>query len=227
MVFAQLFRRLMFAASLLCTASLFAQDARPQPIPPMEEASAHRPAPQVVYAGGKLQITAHHVELGDILDAIRVHTGTVISAPLTVTAQPVSIKVGPATLLDVMTDLFEAAECNYIVVGSAAHPPTLRISVFPKPTEPELIEFVADAAPTPKTVGNTPDLSNVTVTEPANDAELGSVVSKPKQVDAAGGEGPKESEPKRQAEGDKDTEKPNPEDVGSGQQQQITAAPKK
>jgi hypothetical protein len=231
MVFAQVFRRLIFATSLLCTAPLFAQEARPQPIPPMEEASSHRPAPQVVYADGKLQITAHHVELGDILDAIRVHTGAVISAPLTVTTQPVSIKVGPATLLDVMTDLLETAECNYIVVGSAAHPATLRISVFPKPAEPEVVDFVADATTTPKNAGNTPDSSIVTVPEPTNDAELGSVAATPKQAETESGEGPKQAAPNKQAgdakTAEKETENPNPDGVGSNQEQQITAAPKK
>jgi hypothetical protein len=227
MVFAQVFRRLIFATSLLCTAPLFAQEARPQPIPPMEEASSHRPAPQVVYADGKLQITAHHVELGDILDAIRVHTGAVISAPLTVTTQPVSIKVGPATLLDVMTDLLETAECNYIVVGSAAHPATLRISVFPKPTAPEVLEFVADAASTPKNVGNKPDSSIVTVPETSNEAELGSVAATPKQPDAAAAsEEPKPAAVAQQPDGARNAEKPSPEPTTANPEQQVAAAPK-
>jgi hypothetical protein len=227
MMFAPVARRFVVAASLLCTAPLFAQEARPQPIPPMEQASAHRPVPHVAYADGKLQIAAQHVELGDILDAIRVHTGAVISAPLAVTAQPVSIKLGPATLLDVMTDLLETAECNYIVVGSAAHPATLRISVFPKPTEPEVVEFVADAASTPKTEGNKPDASNVTVPEPSNEAELGSVGGTPKQVDAVAtpGEEPKQTEAQQAGEV-KNLEKPSPEASTANPEQQITAVPK-
>jgi hypothetical protein len=227
MTFAPVARRFVVAVSLLCTASLFAQEARPQPIPPMEQASPHRPVPQVAYADGKLQIAAQHVELGDILDAIRVHTGAVISAPLAITAKPVSIKLGPATLLDVMTDLFETAECNYIVLGSAAHPATLRISVFPKPTEPEVVEFVAETAPTPKTEGNKPDASNVTVPEPSNEAELGSVGGTPKQVDAAAtpGEEPKQAVTQQAGEV-KNVEKPSPEANTANPEQQITAVPK-
>ena len=229
MVFAPVARRFLVAASLLCTASLFAQNndaARPQPIPPMEGASAQRSTPHVVYADGKLQITAQHVELGDILDAIRVHTGAVISAPLTVTAQPLSIKLGPATLLDVMTDLLETAECNYIVVGSAAHPATLRISVFPKPTEPDIVEYVADAPPTPKTEGNKPDSSIVTVPEDANEAELGSVAGSPKQEETAAGE-PKQVAPHNQGGDTRETENHDPANVVPDQQQhQVTATPK-
>ena len=227
MMFAPVARRFVVAASLLCTAPVFAQEARPQPIPPMEQASAHRPVPHVAYADGKLQIVAQHVELGDILDAIRVHTGAVITAPLTVTGQPVSIKLGPATLLDVMTDLFETAECNYIVVGSAAHPATLRISVFPKPTEPEVVEFVAETAPTPKTDGNKPESSNVTVPETSNKAELGSVVATPKQVGAAAAPGEEPKQTVAQQAGElKNVEKPSPEANTANPEQQITAVPK-
>lgn len=227
MTFAPVARRFVVAASLLCTAPLFAQQAGPQPIPRMEEASAHRPVPHVAYADGKLQIEAQHVELGDILDAIRVHTGAVISAPLVITAKPVSIKLGPATLLDVMTDLFETAECNYIVLGSATHPATLRISVFPKPTEPEVVEYVADAASTPKTEGNKPDSSNVTVPEPSNEAELGSVGGTPKQVDAAAapGEEPKQTVAQQAGEA-RNAEKPSPEASTANPEQQVTVAPK-
>lgn len=161
------------ALTICLTGSLFAaaQESIPQPIPSFEEPVIRRSEPQVAYADGKLRITARQATLGDIFEAVRSRSGAVIAAPPEIAAQQISLKVGPATILDVITDLLETAECNYVVVGSTAKPASIRVSVTPKPSEKEVAAFVAQADANLTAPGNIPDSPIVTVNEPANRAQ--------------------------------------------------------
>jgi len=164
-------RRITLAVCLLGSTFVTAQESKPQPIPPFEEAPIRRLEPEVAYADGKLRITARLATLGDVLGAIHSRTCAVISAPPEIAAQQISLKVGPATVLDVITDLLDTAECNYVVVGSQARPASIRVSVTRKPTEPELTAFAHQAEATLSEPGNKPDSPIVTVTEPVVEAQ--------------------------------------------------------
>jgi hypothetical protein len=165
------FRRIALAAALFCTVPVLAQDNLPRPIPSFEATSVRRSEPEVTYADGKLRIVAHSVTLGEILDSVRIRSGAVISAPTAIAAQPVSLKVGPGALLDVITDLLDIADCNYIVVGSAARPSTLKVVVTAKPSEAELTTFARQAEANLSLPENSPDPSIVTLPETVNEAE--------------------------------------------------------
>jgi hypothetical protein len=175
-----IFRRIALAtATLLCTLPTFAQDKAPQPIPRFEDELVPQIPPEVTYADGKLRIVARQATLADILDAIRTRSGAVVSAPPGIASEPISVKLGPATVLEVIRELLDTADCNYVVVGNAERPAGIRVAVFPKPSgeEPEVFESPAEA--NLKAPGNIPEEWNVTFTKLPDGAESNSSPREP------------------------------------------------
>lgn len=165
------FRRIALAAALFSTVPVLAQDNLPRPIPSFEATSVRRSEPQVTFADGKLRIVARQVTLGELFDSVRIRSGAVITAPPAIAAQPVSLKAGPGALLDVITDLLEIADCNYIVVGTPASPSSVKVIVSAKPSEAELTAFERQAQASLTLPGNSPDPSIVTLPATVNEAE--------------------------------------------------------
>jgi hypothetical protein len=180
-------RRVAFAAAILiCSVPALAQDKAPQPIPRFEDEVVPHIPPEVTYTDGSLRIVARQARLAEVLDAIRAETGAVVSVNPEIAEQPVSIKLGPATLLSVINDLLQATDCNYVVMGSPDRPSGIRVAVLPRPHEAEPVAHEAETAALDvtaqanlKTPGNIPDEWIVTFTKPAVKAESTSSTKEP------------------------------------------------
>jgi hypothetical protein len=78
-----------------------------------------RPAlpPLVIFAGGKLTVTAKNSTLADILRAVASKTGAVIDVPEGAEERVVT-QLGPAPARDVMAALLNGSHYNYVMVGT-------------------------------------------------------------------------------------------------------------
>lgn len=82
-----------------------------------------RPAlpPVVIFANGKLTVTAKNSTLADILRTVASKTGAVIDVPEGAEERVVT-SLGPAPARDVMAALLNGSHYNYVMVGTEADP---------------------------------------------------------------------------------------------------------
>jgi hypothetical protein len=78
--------------------------------------------PQVTYQDGKLTILAENSTLSEVLFAIRATTGTNVDLPGGAAAQRIWIRLGPSPARQVLRDLLDSTEFNYVIQGSATDP---------------------------------------------------------------------------------------------------------
>lgn len=74
--------------------------------------------PQVQFYQGMLSISAQNATLGDILNAVKAQSGTLIDMPAEAAAQRVVFNMGPAPARDVLSSLLKGISYDYIIVGS-------------------------------------------------------------------------------------------------------------
>jgi hypothetical protein len=79
---------------------------------------AGKPA-QVTYDDGKLTILAENSTLSEVLFAVRAATGTNIDLPGGAAPQRIWIKLGPGPARQVLRDLLDSTEFNYVIQASA------------------------------------------------------------------------------------------------------------
>jgi hypothetical protein len=124
------------------------QPAAPQPPPPPAPLTLEQmPAvpPQVTYQNGELTIIAPNSTLGDILRAVRSQTGAEVDVPGNATERVVS-QIGPGSARDVLAILLDGSHFNYVLLGSADDPYSLRrVMLTPKTGGgPENAGMIAD-----------------------------------------------------------------------------------
>ena len=78
--------------------------------------------PQVQYYQGMLTISASNSTLGDILNAVKAQTGTIVDMPGEAAAQRVVFNMGPAQPRDVLSSLLKGISYDYIIVGAREDP---------------------------------------------------------------------------------------------------------
>jgi hypothetical protein len=78
--------------------------------------------PQVTYQDGKLTILAENSTLSEVLFAVRAATGTNVDLPGGATAQRIWIRLGPSPARQVLRDLLDSTEFNYVIQASATDP---------------------------------------------------------------------------------------------------------
>ncbi|HXE89897.1 MAG TPA: hypothetical protein VNK82_02940 [Terriglobales bacterium] len=72
--------------------------------------------PQVIYRGGLLFIRAENSTLSDVLQAVGRATGARVEGPMS--AERVSVRLGPGAPRQVLADLLTGSNFNYVIVGS-------------------------------------------------------------------------------------------------------------
>lgn len=86
----------------------------PQDLPPTP--------PQVQYYQGMLTINAQNSTLGDVLNAVKAQTGTIMDLSGTAAAQRVVFNMGPARPREVLSALLQGISYDYIIVGAREDP---------------------------------------------------------------------------------------------------------
>lgn len=111
-----------------------AKPAEPQPTAPVVQQSAPAPpppsrpyelppvAPQVSYNGGQLMISAPNSTLADILNQVKLRTGTKVEFPPSASQERVAMQLGPGNPRDVLAQLLQGSPFNYILLGSDQDP---------------------------------------------------------------------------------------------------------
>ncbi len=82
--------------------------------------------PQVSYRNGLLSIVASNSTLADVLHAVSVRTGATVDAPANLMNERVAVRLGPGSPRDVLSDLLSGPRFDYILVGDANNPDSVR-----------------------------------------------------------------------------------------------------
>ena len=93
------------------------------PVPQIPLDSIAPVAPQVNFENGQLTIVALNSTLGDILRAVRKHTGAEIEFPAI--NERVVIHLGPGPAREVIAELLNGSRFNYVLIGSPEDPTQL------------------------------------------------------------------------------------------------------
>jgi hypothetical protein len=93
--------------------------APPPPPPTLEQMPAV--PPKVSFKNGMLTIVAENSTLGDILRAVRTHTGAAVEVPPNATERVVT-RLGPGAPRDVLASLLNGSHFNYVMLGSPTNP---------------------------------------------------------------------------------------------------------
>ncbi len=100
--------------------------------------------PIVTYIEGKLTVTASNASLAEVLRAISAQTGTVIDFPAGSAADRIFLREGPGTVREVLEDLLNGSDFNYVILGSPDSPNKLARVILAKAGE------VSDFSPQPE-----------------------------------------------------------------------------
>ena len=123
----------------------------PAPAPPPAALTLQQqPAspPQVTFQNGQLTITAPNSVLGEILRAVRSHTGANVDVPPNATERVVG-RFGPGPARDVLAALLNGSHFNYVMLGSATNSAALdRVILISKAGETEPAAPVNQASAT-------------------------------------------------------------------------------
>jgi hypothetical protein len=88
--------------------------------------------PVITYADGKLTVKASNASLAEVLRAISAQTGAVIDFPSSSAADRIYLREGPATIRQVLADLLNGSDFNYVIMGSLDSPDKLTRVVLVK-----------------------------------------------------------------------------------------------
>ncbi len=88
--------------------------------------------PVITYANGKLTVKASNASLAQVLRAISDQTGAVIDFPASSASDRIYLREGPSTIRQVLADLLNGSDFNYVIVGSPDSPDKLTRVVLVK-----------------------------------------------------------------------------------------------
>src|SRR6266496_4685087 len=97
------------------------QPAQPPPTPEQGPSSP----PDVNFQGGQLVIVARNSTMGDVLNAVKQKTGASVEMPASSSERVVG-KFGPGAPRDVMAQLLNGSQYDYVLLGSPADPGALK-----------------------------------------------------------------------------------------------------
>jgi len=89
----------------------------PQPPPLTTERMASKP-PQISYVDGQLTIVAESSRLSEVMSALRAAMGTDVDLPVSVADQRIWVRLGPGPARQVLRDLLDNTELNYVIQAS-------------------------------------------------------------------------------------------------------------
>lgn len=117
-----------------------AQEAARQTAPP-SPAVASQPTvkpPQVTYEDGELTIIAENSSLSEVMKALRASLGADIDLPANITDQHIWVRLGPGPARQVLRDLLDSTEFNYVIQASERDPDGVRsVLLTPRSTGAE------------------------------------------------------------------------------------------
>lgn len=113
----------------------------------------------VQYANGQLEIHAHDAPLYDVLSMIKEQTGADITIPPFTRDERVVGDFGPGTASEVLSQLLNGTNMNFILVASPTNPSTLQSVVLS--LKPEGLAEYPPADSPPQATNNTPENSEV------------------------------------------------------------------
>ncbi len=123
----------------------------PEPAPPLTLQEMPASPPQVSYQNGQLTIVSRNSTLGDILRAVRAQTGATVDMTGNANERVVG-QMGPGSPHDVLAQLLNGSDFNYVILGSAADSNRIeRVVLTPKPAASS-----ADSAPAPVNMATVP-----------------------------------------------------------------------
>jgi hypothetical protein len=144
----------------------------PQPVPPQPAAlnaaaaAGHSSSVAVDYAYGKLTVVADNASLGAVLKLIAAKTGATVDLAPELQNEPVVARLGPDSVHEVLSRLFDSPRIDYIVFGTGDEPGSLqrilvrRRNTFgqmaglrpqPAPVQPPQQQLDPDGNPSPQT----------------------------------------------------------------------------
>ena len=116
------------------------QEAARQTAPP-SPAVAGQPTvkrPLVTYEDGELTIIAENTSLSEVMKALRASLGADIDLPANVTDQHIWVRLGPGPARQILRDLLDSTEFNYVIQASESDPDGIRsVLLTPKSTGAE------------------------------------------------------------------------------------------
>jgi AMIN domain len=110
---------------------------------------------RVQFSKGLLEIHAHNATLSEVLFQVEKHTGAEIAIPAGTEQERVEVDSGPAPATQVLADLLNGSDLNFVVVGSPADPNVLRSVILTHRT-PGFSAYMPNNTP-PPTASNLPE----------------------------------------------------------------------
>ena len=94
--------------------------------------------PLVTYEDGQLTIIAENSSLSEVMKALRACLGADIDLPTNLTDQHIWVRLGPGPARQVLRDLLDSTEFNYVIQASESDPDGIRsVLLTPKSTGAE------------------------------------------------------------------------------------------
>ncbi len=170
------------------------QQAPPQP-PPTPEHGPSSP-PEVSMQNGQLTIVARNSKLGDVLNAVRAKTGALVEMPGSSTERVVG-QFGPGAPREVVAQLLNGSQYDYILIGSPADPAALKKVVLTvRATGPEQVQQARNPNPayTPGQPQMDQDQPEASPDETTTDVQP-DIPQQPEQQEEPQGEQPPQANP--------------------------------
>jgi hypothetical protein len=89
---------------------------------------------RVQFSKGQLEIHAHNATLSEVLFQIQSQTGAEIAIPAGTEQEGVFVDAGPAPANQVLAELLNGSNLNFVLVGSEADPNSLRSVILSRKT---------------------------------------------------------------------------------------------
>ena len=113
---------------------------------------------RVKFANGQLEIHARNATLSEVLFQIQKQTGAEIAIPAGTEQERVVVDSGPAPASEVLAELLNGSDLNFVAVGSEADPKSLRSVILSRKSDAAqsgAVQYVPSYAP-PPTAANFP-----------------------------------------------------------------------
>jgi AMIN domain len=125
---------------------------------------------RVRFANGQLEIHARNATLSEVLFQIQKQTGAEIAIPAGTEQERVAVDSGPAPASEVLAELLNGSDLNFVAVGSEADPNSLRSVILSRRSGAAgsgTAQYVPSYTPPPTAANFPPD--NVDINQPPVD----------------------------------------------------------
>jgi len=105
-------------------------------VPPPAPTAA-KPPLEVLFEGGLLSISSNKASLSEVLSAVQARTGAEIAIPPGAEQEKVVADIGPAPAPEVLAQLLNGSQFNFMILGSSTDPSALnRVILSSRPDAP-------------------------------------------------------------------------------------------